>query len=207
MAKWIIVLLVFITTYSFADRIRLKEEGASVEVIEESANDFIVRIPKGEVISITRDKPTEADLWKLRRVLWEDTGDYLVISIPKERVTGAGEAKTLDAVLEDTGVKKQETGSMLIGRVIRDGQPLPRCVVKIVKISTGGWFGGKKEKEAEFTTITDEGGKYEFKNIPYGDYDVYWKPSAEESWVRRLSDKPNITVEAGQTVEFPDIIL
>lgn len=217
--SFVVIILVIIMPFCFADKLKLKdrEAGSEVEILEENSNDFVVRIPKDEIESITRSKPTEADLWKQKRVLWEDIGDYLVISIPKERVSTAGEVKTLEDALTDSGVKKTETGlsstgSRIVGKVMKEGQPQARCLVKIVMAGGRGWglFGsgkGKKQGEVTFSAITDVDGKYEFKNVPSGDYDVYWKASSEGSWIRKLSEKPNITVETGQTVEYSDIII
>lgn len=202
----LIFLCVFVSLWqdSFADKIKLKERdgGNEVEILEESTNDFTIRIPKEEIESVTRARPTEAGLWKQKRVLWEDAGDYLIISIPKERVSTTGDTKTLEGALSDSGVKKTEStrGARVTGRVISGGKSLPRCLVRIVMVS------GKKQGETYFTTITDEDGKYEFNNIPAGDYDVYWKTAEGESWIRKLSEKPNISIGKEETVEYPEII-
>lgn len=210
------------TAVSYADKLKLKERagGNEVEIIEETTNDFTVRVPKDEIESIQRKEATEIEIWKQKRILWEDRGDYLVLSIPKERVSTKEQTETLESALDAAGVSKRKASdssegtSRIVGRVIKGGKPLSSCIVKIVMIQESSWglgnlLGNKKKKTEEnlFTTITDETGKYEFHNIPRGYYDIYWKVSSKSNWIRQLSDKPNIFMESGQTVEYPDIIL
>ncbi len=91
---------------------------------------------------------------------------------------------------------------------------MPGTRVKIVNVSSqmdmlSRFFGPKdvRPEDLVFEAITDEEGYYEFNNIPLGEYDIYWAPLAGESWYRRLSEKPNITVRPGETVNYPDIEL
>lgn len=228
MAKKIIVLLlvhcmlVVGTAVSYADKLKLKERegGNEVEIIDETTNDFTVRVPKDEIESIQRKEATEIEIWKQKRILWEDRGDYLILSIPKERVSTKEQTETLEGALDAAGVSKVKSGyasggtSRIEGRVIKGGKPLSRCIVKIVMVQKNllglGTLLGKGKKKTEeniFTTITDETGKYEFNNIPRGYYDIYWKVSSDSSWMRQLSDKPNIFIESGQMIEYPDMIL
>jgi len=89
------------------------------------------------------------------------------------------------------------------GRMLFKGRPLQGCQVKIVMLDKWGLMGGVKEG-VRFETITDENGRYHFERIPPGGYKVYWKPSAETSWIRKMKMEPDFYVEVGETCYTPD---
>lgn len=214
--------------FSFADQLQLKErpEGNEVEVLGETTEAFVVKIPKGEVKLIRREKPTEIRIWRKKLILWEDQGDYLVISLPKEKLLSregmeAGEYESprtfSEAVAKagwGTGVRRGGfLGGGVTGKVLKGGRPLANCRVKLVRVATAGVdltrFLGRGEKEREepgvFQTVTDADGIYLFNDVPIGDYDIYWAPQGAANWIHKLSDKPNITVKANQVVNHPDV--
>ena len=202
-----------------------------MEVLEEQPNAFIVKIPKGEVALIKRETQTEIKLWKEKKILWEDQGDYLVISLPKERIAppqataveGAPEytpAASLKEGLNATGAKGQASIGVLTGnvtgRTLQHGRPLAGCRVKLSAIRgtateltrlLGGQSSpqGPGPKVAE--AITNTNGVYLFEDVPIGDYDISWLPLGSTHWLGLLSDKPDVTVRAGEITQQGDMDL
>ncbi|MBI1991717.1 MAG: hypothetical protein HYS71_00555 [Candidatus Omnitrophica bacterium] len=224
---------------SQADRLRLVgcspltgsakgEEGAEVEVIEERPDAFIMKIPKGEVELIKRETPTEIKVWREKRILWEDQGDYLVISLPKERIappptaiaegaSGFATAASLEEGLAGTGVKGRRSAvGVLIGnatgRVTQRGRPLADCRVKLspiqgpatelTRLLGAKTSQGSGQNAVEVTTGSD--GVYLFEDVPIGDYDISWLPAGSAHWLGWLSDKPDVTVRAGEITQQGD---
>lgn len=218
---------------SHADRLRLvgREEGSAVEVVEEQPDAFIVKIPKSEVELIRRETPTEVKLWKEKKILWEDQGDYLVISLPKERIAppptpvaegtaGYTPAISLEQGLAVTGVKSQHSAIGILtgnvtGRVLQHGRALAGCRVKLLAIqgpaveltrllgATPAQGSGQSVVEA----ATSSNGVYLFEDVPIGDYDISWLPRGSTHWLGWLSDKPDVTVRAGEITQQGDMEL
>lgn len=217
---------------AYADRLTLAErsDGSEVEVLEEQPDAFVVKIPKSEVTLIKRETPTEVKLWKEKKILWEDQGDYVVISLPKERITppsnsdhGAAEyatAPTLTEGLAATGATGRTsrlgvlTGDVT-GRVLRGSRPLAGCRVKLVAIQGpsaelsrllgGGTRDGKTPTTRE--AMTGANGVYLFEHVPIGDYDISWLPPGSTHWLGRLSEVPDVTVRAEEVAQQGDVDL
>lgn len=218
---------------SQADRLRLaeREGGSEVEVLEEREDAFIVKIPKDEVELIKRETPTEIKLWKEKKILWEDQGDYLVISLPKERIAppptttaegtpGYAPAASLEEGLAVTGVKGQRSAIGILtgnvtGRVTQHGRPLAGCRVKLSAIQGPATeltrllgakpSQGSGQNVVETTTSSD--GVYLFEDVPIGDYDISWLPPDSTHWLGWLSDKPDVTVRTGEITQQRDMDL
>ncbi|MEK7685035.1 MAG: carboxypeptidase-like regulatory domain-containing protein [Verrucomicrobiota bacterium] len=195
------------------------------EVMEETPHAFIVKFPKSQVQQIKRDKPLEIRQWQERRILWQDTGDNIVLTLPKERVessdTGQGEkARHLSEALGSVGTQKSDSAGKatgftgrVVGKVISHGEPVASC--KVMLVSRGGeagviskLFGGKKSSAnapPSSQAVTDREGKYALEDVVVGEYNVYWQPPNEKQWTRKLSEKPDVTVTTGETVQYPDI--
>jgi len=216
----------------FCDILRLKEvpqdkEGNEVEILEEREDSFIIKVPKEEIEVIKKKKPMEMKLWRERRILWEDTGDYITLYLPKEKIVlpegYKGEeydsAQALKKELMHTGTEGRPEATTfwkgtgrLKGRILKDAQPLAGAKLKIVNVSPqldtlARIFGPTDKKPEDFVleAISDELGRYEFNNIPLGEYDIYWSAPGTETWYRRLSEKPDIAVRPGESVEYKDI--
>lgn len=215
---------------SQADRLRLaeREGGGEVEVLEERPDAFIVKIPKSEIELLQRETPTEVKLWKEKKILWEDAGDYLVLSLPKERIapppvaTAGGSsdyatAESLEAGLAETGQKGHSSTLGILagevrGRVLRDGRPLAGCRVKLSAIQgpaseLARLLGSKQANQPHPTgveTTTGGDGAYRFEDVPIGDYDISWLPQGSTHWLGWLSDKPDVTVRAGAITQQSD---
>ena len=89
------------------------------------------------------------------------------------------------------------------GRIIRRGAGEPEARVKLVRwVEEASLLGILKElkKGAEFETTTDQDGKYAFKEIPVGSYELKWLPKGADAWIRRLTERPDITVGKGRLV-------
>lgn len=195
------------------------------EVVEETPHAFIIKFPKNQVQEIKRDKPLEVRQWQERRILWQDTGDSIVLTLPKERVessdTGPSEkAGPLSEVLRSVGTQKSDSAGKaigftgrVVGKIISHGEPVAGC--KVMLVSRGGeagviskLFGGKKSSAnapPSSQAVTDREGKYALEDVVVGEYNVYWQPPNEKQWTRKLSEKSDVTVTAGETVHYPDI--
>lgn len=89
------------------------------------------------------------------------------------------------------------------GRIIRRGIGEPEARVKLVRwVEEASLLGVFKElkKGAEFETTTDQEGRYAFKEIPVGSYELKWLPKGADAWIRRLTERPDITVGKGRLV-------
>lgn len=205
-----------------------KEEGNEIEVVEERHDSFIIKLPKNEIRKIQKQDPTDIELWKEKKVLWEDSGDYIIVYLPKEKIAlpegYTGEEYDSGKVFREqalgpAGIEGRPVGvgflgalGVVSGRVVRYGEAVEGARLRIVNVSyqedlVSRLFGAKSSKPEDliFETLTDENGRFEFKSIPIGEYDIYWSPPGSENWYRRLSEKPNITVRPGETTEYPDI--
>lgn len=100
------------------------------------------------------------------------------------------------------GIGPIEYGSVT-GRIVRRGAGEPEARVKLVRwVEEASLLGILKElkKGAEFETTTDQEGKYAFKEIPVGSYELKWLPKGSDAWIRRLTERPDITVGKGRLV-------
>ncbi len=101
------------------------------------------------------------------------------------------------------------------GRVVRLGRGVPGVKVKIVRVLQGSSLMGifkEFKKGAEFETTTDREGRFFFPKVPVGCYQFKWLPKGSDAWIRRLTDKPDITLIKGQifdvkTVELSKLVL
>ena len=88
------------------------------------------------------------------------------------------------------------------GHILRNDQGLAGCKVKLTRIlkpkSVVEMFNTIREG-AEFTTVTDEQGKYVFEKLPVGAYKLKWQLPDDTGWIRRLRDKPDAIITEGQT--------
>lgn len=195
------------------------------EMMDETPHAVIIKFPKSEVQRIQRDKPLEIRQRNERHILWQDTGDSIVLTLPKEQVDSSNAAHNDNAyewteALAEVGEQESDTtdqaasfAGRVVGKIISNGRPAVGCKVGLV--SRGGeaglisrLFAGKRSSAnapAFSQTVTDDEGKYVLEGVVVGEYDVYWQVADGKQWMRKLSERPNITVIAGATVDYPDI--
>lgn len=228
------LLLLFFILFSardaFCDRLVLKEteDGNEIEILEEKRDSFIIKVPKSEIKKVKRERPTDIKLWKAQRIIWEDSGDYIAVYLPKEKIvlpegyTGE-EYDSAQVFIEEglsaAGAEGRPSGmsffgatGRVTGRVARHDEGISGVNLKIVNVSyqenlVSRLFGpkGSKPEDLVFETESDESGRFEFKSVPIGEYDLYWKLAGSNSWYRRLSERPDITIRPGETTEYPEI--
>ncbi|MCQ9208259.1 MAG: carboxypeptidase-like regulatory domain-containing protein [Omnitrophica bacterium] len=204
-------------------------DGHELEILEQKLDSYIIKVHKDEIEIIKKKRPDEIKLWRGKKILWEDTEDYITIYLPKERIvlpedyTGDeyDSARALQKELEYTGeegrpvgITSWKDGGKIVGRVVKRGLPLAGVKLKVANVSSqqnvvSSLFGPKDKRPEDlvFETTSDESGKYEFRNVPVGAYDIYWSAPGTTGWFRQLSEKPNITVRPGETVRYRDIEL
>ncbi len=152
---------------------------------------------KREVMQeLEAEKASKEEAWQSPWVFKEEIKKELKEEFEAKR---AAEKK----VFQETNLGRVE------GRILRKGQPLPDCEVKIVmlvkaKIPLAGSFY-QPEMPAEYEGITDSEGRYHLINVAPGEYKICWKPRTESGWVRRLEIKPDVIVEVGKTTYPKDI--
>lgn len=213
----------------FCDWLRLKnpEKGSEIEIIEEHKDSFVVKIPKEEIELITRKRPTQMKLWSEKKILWEDTGDYITLYLPKEKIVSPDNYKgsdydsatALKQELRHTGAEGRPAeisfykgAGRVLGRILKRGQPLEKVKVKIVSIPSQTnafarmFTSTKEDKSPELVleATSDEKGYFEFRKVPLGEYDLYWSIPGK-GWYRKLSEKPDVIVKPGETLRYPDI--
>lgn len=94
------------------------------------------------------------------------------------------------------------------GRVLRRGQPLLDCRVRLVRLEERpGLFGlGRDYVPADvLESKTGRDGLFRFERVPVGRYKVKWTVPGGDSWIRILSPEPDLAVGAGKTTTFRDI--
>lgn len=90
----------------------------------------------------------------------------------------------------------------LEGRILHGGKALTGCRVKVVRMMRSYYMRDifrAMNQGTEFVAVTNETGRYRFLEIPIGDYKLKWQPAGEQGWIRRLRDKPDVTVTPGGT--------
>lgn len=106
---------------------------------------------------------------------------------------------------EEEKLLKESTG-IVEGKILKKGKPLPDCKVQIVALSQERvFFSSSIKRGSSFETFTDENGRYILEDVPPGHYKIFWKPSYETSWIRRLNMEPDVVVNAGKTAYPKDI--
>lgn len=237
----IILFMGIVSSELFADKLFLKrkEEGNNVKILGEGVNSFTVEVPKDEIELIKGEDYNQVTLWREKRILWEDQGDYITIFLPKGRIVapeelkqkegayyGKGQVDAFKEALASAGAEPTYnvgTGEALPvygkgnihGRIFDGDNPAKDCKVKIVYIKgqsdilTKLFSGSAVSEDGQmvFETKVDKDGIYEFNGVPVGSYDLYWLPSSDGAWKRKLSEKPSVTVLPGKTVQYEDINL
>ncbi len=114
--------------------------------------------------------------------------------------------------LPDTGNRSIQWQAVPIGtaegQILRNGQGLAGCKIKLIRIlkpqSVVEMFNTIREG-AEFTTVTDEQGRYVFEKLPVGAYKLKWQLPNDTGWIRRLRDKPDAIIAEGQTTVLKSV--
>jgi len=85
------------------------------------------------------------------------------------------------------------------GRMLRAGVGLAQCRVRLVQLTSSGSILVTYIAGDEFETITDEDGYYRFKALPAGNYKIKWELPGDKGWIRRLKNRPDVTIKDGRT--------
>ncbi|MFQ5956183.1 MAG: hypothetical protein ACE5KK_00225 [Candidatus Brocadiales bacterium] len=133
--------------------------------------------------------------------------DWLKEQIIRELKDGVKDEIKEEQKAEEELVKKQTLGRVE-GKIIKGDKPLQGCKVKIVPLTReGAFFASYSPVEDTHApeTVTDSEGRYIFKDIPPGQYKLYWMPPWEKSWIRRMQMEPDVFVVAGETTHPKDV--
>ncbi len=181
-------------------------------VIEETKDYVIIKFHKTDIGLVTeKGRSTE--------ILSPRVGLDRASSSPGPADQSLSKAELKKEILEELrgevqkevtkGIGPIEYGSAQ-GRIVRRGVGEPEARVKLVRwIEEASLLRAFKElkKGAEFEATTDQDGRYAFKNIPVGTYELKWLPRGSDAWIRRLTERPDITVTKGTTVTLRTVEL
>ncbi|HEY4481510.1 MAG TPA: carboxypeptidase-like regulatory domain-containing protein [Candidatus Brocadiaceae bacterium] len=154
------------------------------------------KIKRDVIQELEVEKAPKEETWKSQQVLKEEIKKELKEELETKR-------KAEEKVFQETELGRVE------GRILRKGQPLPDCEVRIIMLVkakiplTKSFY--QSDMPSEYEGITDSEGRYHLMNVAPGEYKIYWKPPTESGWIRRLNMEPDIIVEAGKTTYPKDI--
>lgn len=195
------VLLLSVPSAARAQSIILNYKG---EVLEETDEYVILKLRKADV-QLIRNSPASRKSENLvsttaksiKQLYLEPEVINQIKAELKEELKG-----DVRKELHKQGVKT-EFGAVK-GRIVVRGVGLPECRVKLVKLTGASIFTGRK-KALEFETVTDKDGKYSFRDVPTGDYQMQWLPKGATGWIRRLTEKADVVVHKGKTFYAKDV--
>ncbi|MBI2997095.1 MAG: carboxypeptidase regulatory-like domain-containing protein [Deltaproteobacteria bacterium] len=190
------------------DGILLRYRG---QVLEETDEYVIIKLRKAD-IELIRDRSRLGD--SKNQDPERKVGTEKSLYLEREAVNRLKEElkKELKADVQEEMHKqgvKREDGSVE-GRILLGGIGLAGCRVKLMRAPQSSSFQGifKELKQGdEFETVTNEDGGYAFREIPVGDYQLQWLPKGGDSWIRRLTERPDVTVQKGKTFHARDVDL
>lgn len=174
-------------------------------VIEETKDYIIMKFYKSDIGLVSeRGKPSE--------ILATQQNLGKISAAPSSSDPALSRAELKREILQELrgeiqkeatkGIGPIEYGSVE-GRMLRRGVGEPEARVKLVRwLEEASLLGVFKElkKGAEFEATTDQDGRYAFKEIPVGSYELKWLPRGADAWIRRLTERPDITVRKGTSV-------
>src|SRR3989338_9329449 len=174
-------------------------------VIEETKDYIIMKFYKSDIGLMTeRAKsgetlPTQQNLGKTSLTPASSEQTFSKVELKKEILQELRGEIQKEAT---KGIGLVEYGSVE-GRIIRRGVGEPEARVKLVRwVEEASLLGILKElkKGAEFETTTDQEGRYAFKEIPGGSYELKWLPKGADAWIRRLTERAGFTRKKGWLV-------
>ena len=205
MKQYLLIILVTLGLFSFVgcstpkqDTSRLKEE-LKREILAELRQQR--QTPEQTAVMLDQEQ--------LRAQMKEEIEREILAKIKKQVQS---QVKEIASELPDAGNRSVQWQAVPIGsaegQILRSGQGLAGCKIKLTRIlkpqSVVEMFNTIKEG-AEFTTVTDEQGKYAFEKLPVGAYKLKWQLPDDTGWIRRLRDKPDAIVAEGETAVFKSV--
>lgn len=91
-------------------------------------------------------------------------------------------------------------GGNVGGSVLSGTTGIVGCSIKLVQqITSHNKIFRSSIEGQEFVTVTDNRGHFAFTNLPPGSYKMKWKLPGSKGWIRRLRDKPDVTIKVGES--------
>ena len=203
--RYVLTILIALWLFPFAgcssqtqDRAKLKEE-LKREILAELRQQR--QAPEQTAVMLDQEQ--------LRAQMKEEIEREILAKIQNQIQT---QVQEIASDLPSTGNRSIQWQAVSIGsaegRILRKGHGLAGCKVKLIRImkpqSVVEMFNTIKEG-AEFTTVTDEQGKYVFEKLPVGAYKLKWQLPDDTGWIRRLKDKPDAVIAEGQTAVLKSV--
>lgn len=158
----------------------------------------LVRLPP-----VTPQRPPQAN--RPPDGTWREDGQYVVINLKGQEFRLVKSDPPANTIRPSDQVQPA-TGNVC-GRLSHRGRPLVGCKVALVRIRksmTGYKIVSSDEAELAMT-VTDNRGVYHFANVLPGLYKLKWRPSGQESWIRRAELRPDVRVNAAKTTDVKEI--
>lgn len=166
---------------------RYIDKSLHCKVIEIGDNDVHAQIPMAEIASFNMDLSSAT---ASEDIYYRTDTETNTPGMPDHIEDGQEEGR-------DRIIRKGQ--GIIKGDILSQGNPLPRCQVRIYRLVSKGFLFFRSYKQAEYyETITDNNGNYLFENIPAGAYKLYWKASLGEPWMMRIETEPDVVVLEGK---------
>lgn len=166
------------------ERDRLKRE-----ILDELRAELGVA-PRGKASPLAETSPQPTAMKSPSFESPQTTPAALAAAIASEPASAEPAAPALPAVL----------ASRVEGRLLWGGSGLASVRVRIVHMEA---FRAKRAADYRandyYDDRTDAEGRYRFTAVDPGQYKLLWVPSAADYWVRRIADRPDVTIEPGRT--------
>ena len=132
----------------------------------------------------------------------EELEQEILARLPEEQAQRQdSSAQTGASRLAVSRSQRPEGTCVVAGRMLRGGDGLPECRVKLVRMRRHPAMFGPLDgyvEDSEFVSVTDEDGRCRLEGLPVGEYKVKWQLPEGKGWIRRLRDKPDVIVEEGK---------
>jgi hypothetical protein len=99
---------------------------------------------------------------------------------------------------------REEMG-IAAGQILRNGVGLPGCKIKLVLLQGNSTINRGYQQGREYETVTDTRGFYRVADLVPGKYKLKWQLPGDTGWIRRLWDRPDVTVKAGQMADIKPV--
>jgi dipeptidyl aminopeptidase/acylaminoacyl peptidase len=135
-----------------------------------------------------------------RILAWEK--GILVLRVSRRDVSQVTMARSATKKPSDTQARLGNA----TGEVRVRGKPAGGVTVRAVRIAVSTFLGERRTtQEKSYVARTDKHGVFRFEKLPPGSYKIYVQLKPEDGWIRRLRDKPDFVVKAGERTKIPAV--
>lgn len=212
------------------DELIPKMENLAHEIKDTLATEFSslppeTTAPSPEEVKTLRGEKGELDEALLEKIKEEIKREILaelrrekIVKAPVQQLASVDQEQLKEELTEEIMTKLRERDYSTAhsskdlgsaeGRILHRNEGLKGCRVKLVRMTRYGILSKIFQDynlDTQFETITDNDGIYHFANLPAGSYKLKWELPGDKGWIRRLRDKPDVTVEKGKKSVLKDV--